>query len=115
MIIALLTPGPGSCNRWNVRSDASRQGKPFSIESTSQSKKENGLFDCKPVGSGLQAFKYLGLYISRVAISNKRILSLKKAWLPSSTRMRLLIRSRLLKCGGRDQGRRATRLPLAIL
>jgi hypothetical protein len=39
--------------------------------------KKDWLIDCKPVGNGLAAFKYLAPYIFRVALSNHRLLKLQ--------------------------------------
>ncbi|MDZ7362303.1 MAG: transposase [candidate division KSB1 bacterium] len=39
--------------------------------------KKNWVVDCRPVGSGERALKYLAPYIFRVAISNRRLLKLE--------------------------------------
>src|SRR5207244_1920083 len=39
--------------------------------------KKDWVIDCKPVGNGVAAFKYLAPYIFRVALSNRRILKLE--------------------------------------
>jgi hypothetical protein len=73
-----LVPGKrlGIIFRANVRDELKKAGLFARVDRRVWNKQ--WVVDLEPVGSGEAAFKYLAPYIFRVAISNNRILSLKK-------------------------------------